>query len=64
MRKNKIHSLIWADQDWIGSMIFKNFANQDWFCAENFHSLFISAMVPVTAQSDGQYCHGLVLANC
>jgi len=45
-------------------MIFKNFANQDWICAENFHSLFISAMVPVTAQSDGQYCHGLVLANC
>ena len=28
MRQNKIHDFIWADQDWIGQMIFKNF---EWF---------------------------------
>jgi len=25
----------WVDQDWIGLMIFKNFADQDW--TEKFH---------------------------
>ena len=30
MRQNKIHGFIWADQDWIGLMIFKKFADQDW----------------------------------
>jgi len=25
-----MHDFAWADQDWIGLMIFKNFANQDW----------------------------------
>ena len=29
MRRNKIHGFTWADQDWIGLMIFKNFADQD-----------------------------------
>jgi len=28
IRQNKIHGLAWADQDWIGLMIFKNFAAQ------------------------------------
>jgi len=30
MRQNKIHDFTWADQDWIGLMIFKTFADQDW----------------------------------
>jgi len=30
MRQNKTHDFTWADQDWIGLMIFKNFENQDW----------------------------------
>ena len=30
MRQNKIHGCVWADQDWIGLMIFKNFEDQDW----------------------------------
>jgi len=43
----------WADQDWIGPMVFKNlrirtgsdsiFADQDWTRAEQFHSPFMSA---------------------
>ena len=28
MRQNKIHDFTWADQDWIGLIIFKNFADQ------------------------------------
>jgi len=28
--KIKIHYFTWADQDWIGLTILKNFANQDW----------------------------------
>jgi len=28
--KIKIHDFELADQDWIGQMIFKNFADQDW----------------------------------
>jgi len=27
MRQNKIHGFTWADQDWIGLMIFENFAD-------------------------------------
>jgi len=42
MRQNKIHGFIWADQDWIGQMIFKNFADQDWigfnFCRSELDS--------------------------
>jgi len=30
MRQNKIDGFTWADQDRIGPMIFKNFADQDW----------------------------------
>ena len=30
MKQNKIYEFILADQDWIGLMIFKNFADQDW----------------------------------
>jgi len=30
MRQNKINGFAWVNQDWIGSMIFKNFADQDW----------------------------------
>jgi len=30
MRQNKIHGFTWTDQDWIGLIIFKNFADQDW----------------------------------
>jgi len=30
MRQNNIPDFTWADQDWIGLMIFKNFAGQDW----------------------------------
>jgi len=30
MRQNEIHGFIWADQDWIRLMIFKNFADKDW----------------------------------
>jgi len=44
MRQNKIHGFIWADQDWTGLMIFKNFADQDWTRTEKFHSPLISAM--------------------
>ena len=29
-RQNKTHGFTWEDQDWIGLMIFKNFAEQDW----------------------------------
>jgi len=28
MRQNKIHGFIWVDQDWIGLLIFKNFADR------------------------------------
>jgi len=28
MRQNNIHGFTWVDQDWIGPMIFKNFADQ------------------------------------
>jgi len=31
MRQNKTHNFTLADPDWIGLMIFKNFADQDWF---------------------------------
>jgi len=30
MRQNKIYGCTWVDQDWIGLMIFNNFADQDW----------------------------------
>jgi len=30
MRQIKIHYFTWADQDWNGLIIFKNFADQDW----------------------------------
>ena len=53
MRQNKMYGFIWADHDWIGLMIFKNFAEQDWngfnFCRSGldsdwkFHSPLISA---------------------
>jgi len=32
-----------VDQDWIGLMIFKNFADQDWTWTEKFRSPLISA---------------------
>ena len=42
MRQNKMHGFIWADQDWIGLMIFKTFADQDWigfnFCGSGLDS--------------------------
>jgi len=41
--KIKIHYSTWADQDWIGLLIFKNFADQDWTRNEKFHSPLISA---------------------
>jgi len=54
MRQNKIHGFTWADQDWIGPMIFKIlqimtgsdsiFADQDWTRTEKFHSPLISAL--------------------
>jgi len=34
----KIHDFTWAVQDWIGLMILKNFADQDWTLTEKFHS--------------------------
>jgi len=53
LRQNKIHGFTWADQDWIGPIIFKIllirsgtksiFADQDWTRSEKFHSPFISA---------------------
>jgi len=52
MMQNKMHGFTWAEQDWIGLIIFKNFADQDWiryiFCrqdwtwTEKFHSPLIS----------------------
>jgi len=37
-----MHGFIWADQDWIGLMIFKTFADQDWigfnFCGSGLDS--------------------------
>jgi len=42
MRQNKIHDFTLADQDWIGRMSFKNFADQDWTRTEKFHSPLIS----------------------
>ena len=30
MRQNKIHGFTLADQEWIGPMIIKNFADHDW----------------------------------
>jgi len=54
MRQNIIHDFAWADQDWIGLMIFKNFADQgwigfnfvgqDWTRTEKFHSPLIYAV--------------------
>jgi len=42
MRQNKINGFIWADQNWNGLMIFKNFAKQDWigfnFCGSGLDS--------------------------
>jgi len=42
MRQNKIHGFTWADQDWIGLMSFKNFAEQGWigfnFCGSRLDS--------------------------
>jgi len=42
MRQNKIHGFPWANQDWIGWMIFKNLAVQDWigfrFCRSGLDS--------------------------
>jgi len=32
-----------GDQDWIGLMIFKKFADQDWTQTENIHSPFFAA---------------------
>ena len=53
MRQNKIYGFAWADQDWIGLMIFKNLrirsgsdstsADQDWTRTEKFHSPLIFA---------------------
>jgi len=48
-----MHNFAWTDQNWIGLMIFKNFADQDWIGfnfiggldwtrTEKFHSPFIS----------------------
>jgi len=37
-----IHDVTLADQDRIGMMIFKNFADQDWTWTKKFHSLLIS----------------------
>jgi len=41
-RQNNIHGFTWADQDWIGPMIFKNFPDQDWiglnFCGSGLDS--------------------------
>jgi len=51
--KIKIHYFSWADQDWIGLMIFKILrirtgldlilSDQDWTRTEKFHSPLISA---------------------
>jgi len=42
-----------ADQDCIGLMIFKNFADQDWTRTEKFHSPLISAtQFPAIADID------------
>jgi len=42
MKQNKIHGFTWADQDWIGPMILKHFADQDLigfnFCGSGLHS--------------------------
>jgi len=42
MRQDNIHGFAWADQDWIGLMIFKNFVDQDWigfsFCGSGLDS--------------------------
>ena len=42
MRQNKIHGFTWVEQDWIGLMIFNNFADQDWigfnFCESGLDS--------------------------
>jgi len=35
---SKIHVFTWADQDWIGLTIFKNFADLDWFGFDFFGS--------------------------
>jgi len=37
-----IHDVTLADQDRIGMMIFKNFADQDWTRTKKFHSPLIS----------------------
>jgi len=42
MRQNSIRGFTQADQDWMGPMIFKNFADQDWigfnFCGSGLDS--------------------------
>jgi len=42
MRQNEIHGFTSTDQDWIGLMIFKNFADRDWigfnFCISGLDS--------------------------
>jgi len=42
MRQNIMYGFVRADQDWIGPMIFKNFADVDWigfnFCRSELDS--------------------------
>jgi len=69
--KIKIHDFTWEDQDWIGLMIFKNFADQDWigfsFIAsgwtrtEKFHSPLISARGEHGQDQDWIFCRILAI---
>jgi len=68
MRQNKLHDFTWADQDWIGLIIFKNYANQDWI-GFNFivseldldrkisQSTHLCRWLHITVVLDHQCCH-------
>jgi len=43
--KIKIHYSTWADQDWIGLMIFNNFADQDWTQTEISQSAHLCYLI-------------------
>jgi len=55
MRENKKALFPWTQQDWIGLMIFKKFADQDWTWTEKFHSpLRLKCIPEMNMDSDWQ----------